>query len=99
MEIIWSRAADDDLGQIYGYYEARSLRAARRLVRHLFEAIDLLVEMPRMGRLSPYQTEREYRELVVEQYKIFYYFEEDQLVIARLWDTRQDPTKFFLPGD
>ena len=99
MEIIWSQAADDDLGQIYGYYEARSLRAARRLLRHLFEAIDLLVEMPRMGRLSPYQTEREYRELVVEQYKIFYYSEGDQLVIARLWDTRQDPTKFFLPAE
>ena len=97
MEIIWSRAADDDLGQIYGYHETRSLRAARRLLRHLFKAIDLLAEMPRMGMLSPYQTDREYRELVFEHYKIFYYLEEDRLVIARLWDTRQDPTKFFLP--
>ncbi len=28
---------------------------------------------------------------------IFYYLEEERLVIARLWDTRQDPTKFFVP--
>ncbi len=99
MKIVWSRVADDDLGQIYGYYEARSLRAARRLLRHLFEAIDLLAEMPEMGRPSRYQTERDYRELVVEHYKIFYYLEQDRLVIARLWDTRQDPSRFFLPRD
>ena len=96
MEIVWSRAADRDLARIYAYLEPRSLRAARGLLRRLFKAVDLLAEMPRMGTVADLGTERAYRQHVVEHYKIFYYLEEERLVIGRLWDTRQDPTKFFV---
>lgn len=97
MEIVWSRAADRDLARIYSYLEPRSLRAVRGLLRRLFKAIDRLAEMPRMGTVADLGLEREYRQQVVEHYKVFYYVEEERLVIARLWDTRQDPTKFFVP--
>ncbi|MEM7352130.1 MAG: type II toxin-antitoxin system RelE/ParE family toxin [Acidobacteriota bacterium] len=97
MEIIWSRAADRDLTKIYAYLEPRSLRAAREVLRHLFKAIDRLAEMPRLGTLTDLGAEREYRQFVVEHYKIFYYIGQEQLIIVRLWDTRQDPTKFFVP--
>ncbi len=97
MDIVWSQAADRDLAQIYGYLEPRSLRAARGLLRRLFKAIDVLAEMPRMGTVADLGMEREYRQHVVEQYKIFYYLEQEQIVIVRLWDTRQDPTRFFIP--
>lgn len=97
MEIVWSRSADRDLAQIYAYLEPRSRSAARGLLRRLFTAIDALVEMPRMGAVTDLDLEREYRHLVVEQYKIYYYVEESRLVIVRLWDTRQDPTTFFVP--
>ena len=96
MEIAWSRAADRDLARIYAYLEPLSLRAARGFLRRLFKAIDVLAEMPRMGTVAELGMEREYRQLVVEHYKIFYYVEEEQLVIVRVWDTRQDPTKFFV---
>ncbi len=69
----------------------------RGLLRHLFKAIDLLAEMPRMGAVADLGMEREYRQHIVEHYKIFYYVEQERLVIVRLWDTRQDPTKFFIP--
>ena len=97
MKIIWSQAADRDLAQIYGYLEARSYRAARGFLRRLFKAIDMLTEMPKMGVEAGFEMEREYRYLVVEHHKIYYYVEDEQLVIGRLWDTRQDPTKFFVP--
>lgn len=99
MEIVWSESADRDVAQVYAYLESQSYRAARRFIRRLFEAIDTLAEMPRMGKVSDVETEREYRELVVEHHKVFYYLEETRLVIVRLWDTRQDPTKFFLPRE
>jgi plasmid stabilization system protein ParE len=97
VEIVWSRSADRDVAQVYAYLESQSYRAARRFIRRLFEALDTLAEMPRMGKVSPIETEKEYRELVVEHHKIFYYIDENRLIIGRLWDTRQDPTKFFLP--
>ena len=98
MEIVWSQAADRDLARIYSYLEPRSLRAVRNLLRRLFKAIDLLAEMPRMGAAAELDTEREYRQYVVEHYKIFYYVEQERLLIVRLWDTRQDPSSFFIPG-
>ena len=97
MEIVWAQAADQDLARIYAYLETRSRRAARGLLRRLFKAVDVLAEMPRLGTVADLETEREYRQHVVEHYKIFYYVEKEQLVIVRLWDTRQDPTKFFIP--
>ncbi len=98
MEIVWSQAADQDLARIYAYLEPRSLHAVRDLLRRLFKAIDLLAEMPRMGIVADFGMEREYRQYTVGHYKIFYYLERKQLVIVRLWDTRQDPTKFFIPN-
>jgi len=96
VEIVWSQAADRDLARIYSYLEPRSLRAVRGLIRRLFRAIEVLAEMPQIGAVVDLGTEREYRQHVVERYKIYYYAEEERLVIVRLWDTRQNPTTFFV---
>ncbi len=97
MEIVWSQAADRDVARIYAYLEPRSRRAVRGLLRRLFKAIDLLADMPRIGAVVDVGMKREYRQHVVEHYKNFYYIEQERLVIVRIWDTRQDPTKFFIP--
>lgn len=97
MEIVWSRAADRDVARVYGYLEERSLRGARNVLRQIFKSVDALVEMPRMGRVADLRLDREYRELVVGHFKLFYFIEGRQIVIVRLWDTRQDPAKFFIP--
>ena len=97
MITVWSQAADRDLARIYAYLEPLSLRAARGLLKQLFKAVDALAEMPRMGTVVDLGMEREYRQVIVEHYKIFYYVEQERLVIVRLWDTRQDPTTFFIP--
>jgi plasmid stabilization system protein ParE len=96
-EIVWSKAADRDIGRIYGFYEDKSLRAARKIVRRLFEGVDLLLEMPRAGALSRCRTEQDYRELVIDHFKIFYSLDGPRIVIARVWDTRQDPSSLTLP--
>ena len=97
MEIVWCHSADRDLALIYGYLQSQSMRAARRFIRRIFDAVDLLTEMPRMGKISNLELERPYRELIVDHFKLFYAVEHDRIVIARVWDTRQDPAKFFIP--
>ncbi len=68
MEVIWSRAADRDLGRIYAYFESHSTRAVRRVLRRIFKAVDTLSELPRMGKIAELELElkleKEYRELV-----------------------------------
>ncbi len=73
MEIVWSQAVDRDLARIYTFLEPRSLRAVRGLIRRTFRAIEVLAEMLRVGLVADLGTEREYRQHVVEHYKIYYY--------------------------
>ena len=99
MDIVWTEAADRDVALLFNYLEQRSMPAARAFLRAIFAAAHDLESMPRMGKVCELQLEREFRELVVGTCKLFYTIdrERDRLVIARVWDTRQDPTKFFLP--
>jgi plasmid stabilization system protein ParE len=97
VEIIWSQAADRDVACVYAYLEPRSLEAARRFLRRLFDAVDTLAEIPRMGSPADLGLEHEYRYLVLDHYKIFYYVGDAKVVVSRVWDTRQDPTQFFVP--
>ncbi len=97
MDVVWSESADRDLAQIYDYFQSQSPRAARWFIRRIFQGIDALAEMPRMGKVAELGTEQEYRELIIEHYKIYYLLRESQLVVVRIWDTRQNPTKFFIP--
>ena len=96
LEIVWSQAADRDLSRVYGYLEEQSRQGARRVLREIFTAVDTLAELPLLGKAEELNLDREYRALVVGHFKLYYFIEHRQIVISRLWDTRQDPTKFFV---
>ncbi len=46
-----------------------------------------LSELPEMGKVAELELEREYRELVVDHLKIYYFLDGPRVVIARLWHT------------
>lgn len=55
--------------------------------------------MPHMGKATRLEgADKKYRELIVEHLKLFYSIESNQIIIVRAWDTRQDPTRFFIPS-
>lgn len=99
MEIVWTRAADCDLASACDYLGAVSPVAKQRFLRRIFSAVEALARMPYMGKPTDYEaTGKKYRALIVEHLKLYYFIESSQIVIVRAWDTRQDPSRFFIPS-
>lgn len=94
----WSKSAEIRLDKIHGYYiKKRSINYANKLVSSIIQKADILIESPFIGQVDPFITHRvwEYRYLVLKNYKIIYTVHEDLqiILIADVFDTRQDPEK------
>ena len=96
--IIWSYFAEDQLDQIFAFYEKEATpRIAKKLLKRLIDAPNILVEDPFIGQIEELLKKRavDYRHLVVGNYKLIYSVEELHKFIRILdvFDTRQNPPK------
>ncbi len=71
-KVIWTEGALHDLDEIADYIAEDNADAANRLVRRVFDRVDLLETFPEIGRRVPEFTERVHRELVVSPCRIVY---------------------------
>lgn len=85
-EVVWSRLAEDDLMEIEKYIskEIGNPRAAERLVSKFLTQSKELSKHPKMGPIYDYssKTEIEYRYLVCENYRIFYYVKDAEFTVV-----------------
>jgi len=98
LEIFWSQFAEDKLQDIFYYYKHKaSLKVARKIINEIVDKTIDLDKNPKIGQIENFLKERsqEFRYLVSSNYKIIYYinFETKRIVIANVFDTRQDPEK------
>lgn len=73
-EVIWSAQAENDLEEIYLYFEAINLPYAISLVDKIFERIELLRKFPKSGSMVKDINVSFIREIFVNNYKICYSF-------------------------
>ena len=78
MTVRWSGRALRDLAEIFDYIAAENEDGALRVSDRIFEAIERLAVMPRLGRTSDL---RRRRELIVDQYIILYAIQRDEVLI------------------
>ena len=71
-KVIWTEGALRDLDEIADYIAGENAEAANRLVRRVFERLDLLETFPEIGRWVPEFTRRNHREIVVAPYRVVY---------------------------
>ncbi len=98
LEIFWSQFAEDKLQDIFYYYKHKaSLKVARKIINEIVDKTIDLDKNPKIGQLEDLLKERpqEFRYLVSSNYKIIYYanVETKRIVIANVFDTRQNPEK------
>ncbi|MBW7867302.1 MAG: type II toxin-antitoxin system RelE/ParE family toxin [Brumimicrobium sp.] len=98
LEVFWSEIAKNKLGEIFDYYKFRaSLAIAKKIVNGIVNQTIELDKMPEMGQIEEIlkDDEREFRYLVYTNYKIVYFINKNakRIVIANVFDTRQDPKK------
>lgn len=96
MKVLWTELAKSQLKEAYQYYrEVAGIRIAKSIRRKIFEKSYKLSTHPEIGQQEQNNMVASlvYRYLVSGNYKIIYRIvkEEEIVLIAALFDTRQHP--------
>lgn len=100
MKVIWSDFASGALKEIYDYYkETASESVARKIKESIFKSTRQLIIYPESGQVEETlsQLQEGHRYLVVNNYKLVYKKVKEGILIADVFDTRQDPIKINNP--
>ena len=83
-KITWALSAIADLGDIAKYISRDSEMYANTLVSKLIESTERLKNFPRSGRIVPEFNDPTIRELIVQNYRIVYHIENQQIGIVAI---------------
>lgn len=72
MVIVWSTPAKQDLRLIYQYIARDSKRYATRVVQDITDKVEILLEVPRLGKMVQEIGEDAVREIGMYSYRIMY---------------------------
>jgi toxin ParE1/3/4 len=86
MEIVWTRQALSDLGEIEHYIQQERPRAAERVAMHLLSSVEHLGEFPELGRPGPRPGTRS---VIIPPYVISYRVRHDRVEVLSVWHGRR----------
>ena len=90
MRIRWSSKASDDLLRLHNFLILLNAAAAARATARLARAPEQLLRMPRQGERLEAFAPREVRRLLVDAYEIQYELVHEEILILRIWHTREN---------
>ena len=96
MRIVWTEQAQQDMENIYTYWDLINAQYAATQYNSFINEAEILVNFPQVGVLENLLRHRNenFRSLVVdEHYKLIYTIEETDVVVHAVWDCRQSPEK------
>ena len=99
MVVKWSTVAEDRLKKVFDYYfDVAGHKVASKIVAKIIESADSLGTMPFKAPIEKYLPDCKfvYRSLIVSKiFKVVYFINEKEecIVIATIWDCRQNPVK------
>lgn len=90
--VVWSPDALDDLDTIRAYIGRNSRIYAAEFIERILVATDRLEMFPLSGRVVPEKDRDDYRELIVQNYRVLYVVEGDDVnITAVVHGTRRLP--------
>ena len=97
MKVIVTNKARRDLVDLFYYHLEKSTNYAIKTDQNIRSYIEALKEFPYIGRYVPEITDKHYRELIYEKFRIVYYISEenDTIYILYIFNARQDKKTFF----
>lgn len=93
MEIQWRDKAIQELQAIYDYIYEQSPQNAERVINTLLDTGNSLGDFPYKFRKEPTINQNNIRYVSKWSYKIIYRIEKGVIIIVRVFDSRQNPTK------
>jgi plasmid stabilization system protein ParE len=93
--MLFAPEALEDMEQIYRYYAEYSEMYAVDIYNQIVEEAEELQYFPQMAPKEPLLDEykEEYRSLVVRNYKVVYFVENETVNVVAVFDCRQNPVK------
>jgi plasmid stabilization system protein ParE len=94
--VSWTDTAIEKLENIFDYYKTKvSIQVAQNIVGSIVESTIILETHPTIGQVEELLKNRknEYRYLVTSNYKIIYWITDSYVLIATVFDCRQNPKK------
>ena len=95
MKIIWTDFAIENLKDIFHYYSIKaSKKVAHKIRKQIFESTKQLAKNPESGQieLNLEKLKQNHRYLVSGNYKVIYKISENKIIIADVFDARQNPS-------
>lgn len=100
MKIYWSSVALQDINDIYDYIARDVPYYATIFVDHLINAVDKLLDNPRIGRKVPeFGYQENIRELIFQGYRIIYLLNNDIIQIATIVHGSRNFEKLYIKLD
>lgn len=90
MVIVWSNPAREDLRHIHQYIAHDSKQYATRVVQDIVEKVEVLRELPKLGRKVPEIGEENVREIGLYSYRIMYELIGETIYIHGVVHRRRD---------
>lgn len=96
LEVVWSTPALAQRQAVLKYWSARNGNStySRKLDLRFRSAVRIVARHPLVGRPSSFEG---VRVKVMGDYLLFYRVETKRIIIAALWDNRQDPANLKVP--
>ena len=95
-QLIWTIPALHDLNEIAEYISLENSDAAKKLVKSVFTAVEVLEDFPSSGRYPPELNGTQYREVVCNPCRIFYRLEINQIVILYVMRAERELRRYLL---
>lgn len=92
-DVNWSAESRRDLKAIAEYFELSSPRYARYIVQNIYTSITDLEDFPEMGRKVPELDNDNFRERIVDGYRVIYLYQKGLVEILTVVNSRQDLIK------
>lgn len=95
MKVTWSKLSKNDYYNHLDYLvEQNKEKAAIQFINHVEDIIHLISSQPKMYPLTDFENVRKGR---IDKYiSLFYLLQEDEVILLRFWDNRQNPIKLKL---
>jgi plasmid stabilization system protein ParE len=96
IKVLWTETALKNLEEIFEYYKYKaSIKIAKKIVKGIVTTSIKIQGNPQIGKVEELLTNRqnEYRFLIVKNYKLIYWIDNNYIKVASVFDCRQNPEK------
>jgi toxin ParE1/3/4 len=88
--VIWTEPAKTDLRSIHDFIAHDSRHYAKKVTQDIRERVDILNELPKIGKKTPELNDEHIRELSIYTYRIIYEIKGQQIFVLTVMHKRRD---------